>query len=297
MESYSAKPQQEHTSVYFNSIICEGVVPKTINDIPRPIVDNFNALLRKTYPGNADITIQRFQYLIPYIIQSINWNEYGLALESWQIQYYYQRQRFLDKTKLSYDDFLNHQPMQNALAALKLDPVPSFEFILFLTYYYGLRSELRYSSLEQLNRACNALEKIGDNDTAILDISVNGKHFKITNPSFIKASLLSIDQTILKNTKFINDFNEGSNRDKIRAIDYYIIKTILDYFPIKRNSNSNGLYSQEERNLGLSVLSILGRLPDKERSIECGKDNNATFDKLMRDFKHTTIPFAMELFL
>lgn len=51
------------------------------------------------------------------------------------------------------------------------------------------------------------------------------------------------------------------------------------------------------RGHGLSVLSLCGRLPDIEREIVCGQDNNATFDKLMRDFAGVRIPFAMELFL
>ncbi len=49
--------------------------------------------------------------------------------------------------------------------------------------------------------------------------------------------------------------------------------------------------------LVLSVLSICERLPDIDREGECSQENNATFDKLMRDFKDTPIPFAMELFL
>lgn len=58
-----------------------------------------------------------------------------------------------------------------------------------------------------------------------------------------------------------------------------------------------GHFSQAERNFGLSVLSLCGRLPDIDREGECSQENNATFDKLMRDFKGTSIPFAMELFL
>lgn len=48
---------------------------------------------------------------------------------------------------------------------------------------------------------------------------------------------------------------------------------------------------------GLSVLSVCGRLPDLDREGECGQENNATFDKQMRDFAGVPIPFAMELFL
>jgi hypothetical protein len=160
-----------------------------------------------------------------------------------------------------------------------------------------MRSELRYSSVEQLQLAQSALQNLESGKDASIDISVGGKHFKIANTQFVKEAICMIDCQKLKNSSFINEFNEGSSREKIRAIDYYLVKTLLDYLPIKREPNRNNLYNQNERNFGLSVLSYIGRLPDIDRDGTCSKENNATFDKLMRDFNGTRIPFAMELFL
>lgn len=96
---------------------------------------------------------------------------------------------------------------------------------------------------------------------------------------------------------FVNDFNQGPARDKVRALDYYMIKTLLDYLPIDKSLRRGGRFSQVERTFGLSVLSVCRRLPDIDREGECSMENNAAFDKLMRDFAGVPIPFAMELFL
>lgn len=291
------KPLQETTSVYFNAILRKDVTPLTVEALPAEALSAFNNQVRLAFTDEGDVAVRRVRYLVPYILQSIDWDEYGIPLEAWQLRYYYQRERFLQKTFLDYNKFLDHEPMQEAIAALGLEPEPTFEFILFLKYYYGLRSELKYSAVEQLKLACEALSGIGADGSASIDINVNGKHFKINNSSFVKQALLSIDVKALNSGGYINDFNEGAGRDKIRAIDYYTLKTLLDYLPVRAKSERGGMYSQEERNFGLSVLSFIGRLPDVDREGECSKENNATFDKLMRDFRGVRIPFAMELFL
>lgn len=198
---------------------------------------------------------------------------------------------------MTYEQFINHEPLQQSVLDLGLEPEPTFEFILFLKYYYGMRSELRYSSIEQLTMAQEALSILKGGKEATLDINVSGKHFRFTNTRFIKAALALIDKDRLQDGAFVNDFTEGSSRDKLRAIDYFMIKTLLDFLPIKNRNIRRGQFTQAERDFGLSVLSLCGRLPDIDREGECSRENNATFDKLMRDFKGVRIPFAMELFL
>lgn len=180
---------------------------------------------------------------------------------------------------------------------MHLDPEPTFEFILFLKYYYSLRSDLHFSPIELLEQAREALTTMPENGDASVDIAVNGRHFKITGRDVVGKIFEGLDTEPLSAMRFSDDFSHGGNRDKLRALDYYIVKTLLDYLPIKADSPRRGAYCQDERNFGLSVLSLCGRLPDVDREGECSKENNATFDKLMRDFRDTTIPFAMELFL
>lgn len=297
MKSSTDKPVQEATSTYFNSIVKEDIVPMTVEDLSPEVIEEFNGKVRLAFASDSADVIRRVRYLIPYILQSIDWNEYGIPLEAWQLQYYYQRDRFIKKSHLDYETFLTHAPLQKAIADLGLEAEPTFEFILFLKYYYGMRSELRFSAIEQLAMAQQALSGLDENADASLDINVAGKHFRFCNTEFIKAAITLIDKEKLKSGSFTNDFIEGPSRDKLRAIDYYMIKTLLDFLPIKNRSNRRGQFSQAERNFGLSVLSLCRRLPDVDREGECSRENNATFDKLMRDFKNTRIPFAMELFL
>ena len=175
-----------------------------------------------------------------------------------------------------------------------LDPEPTYEFILFLKYYYNLRSDLRFSPVEQLQKLREALAQ--DNPVARMDVTVNGKHFKFENSHFIKQIFANINPDTLSSGAFRNNFDEGGAREKLRALDYYLIKTLLDYLPVQ-NRSQRGQYSQAERNFALSVLNYCGRLVGDDPEFLCTSFNNVTFDKLMRDFRGTKIPFAMELFL
>ena len=289
-------PTQETTSVYYNNIIRKNIRPISVDKLDMGILDDFYNKMRLAFPNEDEDYIFRVKYLVPYILQNIDWDEYGIPLEDWQLKYYYQRERFLQKTGLDMTEFMSHEPLQTSIHKLDLEPEPVFEFILFLKYYYGLRSDLRYSCVEQLDRLKQELKSSADSNVS-MDVNVGGKHFKISDSDFIRVLFNSIDEGSLCRSNFVNDFNQGSPRDKIRALDYYIIKTLLDYLPINTSYRRGGNYSQYERNFGLSVLSFLGRLADIDRVGECGSENNATFDKLMRDFKSVPIPFAMELFL
>lgn len=288
------RPVQETTSIYFNPILKKAVVPIPVENIDKGLIDTFNKAVEDAFNVDAPVVKERIKYLTPYIIQNIDWEEYGIPLEGWQLKFYYQRERFLKISGLSYDRFINHSLLLNSINDLGLEPEPVFEFILFLCYYYHLRSDLRFSPIELLERLQKELNK--ENAKAQMDVVVNGRHFKFSNSSFIRTLIASVKTEELTRGSFINNFDEGPHRDKIRALDYFIIKTLLDYLPIKTD-RKKGKFSQAERNFSLCVLNFCGRLKGEEPDIICSQFNNATFDKLMRDFKDTEIPFAMELFL
>lgn len=289
-------PVQETTSVYFNNIIRRDVSPITINELAQESIDSFNQQVELAFTDEAEAAKRRFRYLVPYILQNIDWEEYATPLEAWQLKYYYQRDRFIRKTGLDWDRFLKHEPLQRSLETLGLEPEPVFEFILFLRYYFGLRSDLKFSCIEQFDMMVDELENC-ESANVTMDVNIGGKHFKINNSQFLRKMFNSVDRSRLSGGAFINDFNQGTSRDKLRALDYYLVKTLLDYLPTDKSLRRGGRFSQAERNFGLSVLSICGRLPDIDREGECSQENNATFDKLMRDFGGQPIPFAMELFL
>lgn len=287
---------QETTSVYFNNIIRRDVSPITVEELDPNALEEFNRQVDLAFTDEAETVKDRVRYLVPYILQNIDWQEYTIPLEAWQLRYYYQRDRFLQKTGLTWERFMDHEPMHTAIEKLGLRPEPVFEFILFLSYYYRLRSDLRYSCMEQFDSVLNELDSYSG-DSVRMDVKVGGKHFKISDAAFIRKMFHAVDRSQINTGTFVHDLNQGSSRDKVRALDYYIVKTLLDYLPTDKSLRRGGRFSQAERNLGLSVLSLCGRLPDIDREGECSQENNATFDKLMRDFRGTPIPFAMELFL
>lgn len=288
------RPLQETTSTYFNNILNRDVTPQTVLTFDPDKIKEFKDVVAQAFPEQADDINHRVYYLIPYILQTINWDEYGSGFQPWQLIYYYQRDRFLQKTGLRYEDFMQHEPLMRSIQDLGLQPEPTFEFILFLKYYYELRSGLRFSSVEQLDKLMEALSS--ENVVAKMDVVVNGHHFKFENTPFIKSLFGAIDPSYLNSGAFRDNFDEGGAREKIRALDYYLVKTLLDYLPIKSRSQ-RGQYSQPERNFGLSVLNFCGRIGGDSPEVICSNLNNVTFDKLMRDFKGVRIPFAMELFL
>lgn len=256
---------QESPSVYFNNIIRKNVEPVNVDMLSPEVLADFNAKVMEAFGDDGETTVRRIRYLVPYILQAIDWDEYGIPLEVWQLQYYYHRERFLAKTHLSHADFKRHQPLQDAIAALRLQPEPTFEFILFLKYYYDLRSDLHYSPIEILRQARGALESMPENAEASIDINVNGRHYKISGRDAVMQIVGGVDTESLRKMKIRDDFTHGGNRDKLRALDYFIVKTLLDYLPIRRDAHRRGLYCQDERNFGLSVLSLCGRLPDIDR--------------------------------
>lgn len=285
---------QETTSTYFNNIVNRNVTALSVLDFDKDKIREFEATVRIAFPDEADIVNRRLNYLIPYILLAINWEEYGSGLEAWQLRYYYQRQRFIDRTGLRYENFLNHNTLVRAIDELGLEPEPTFEFILFLKYYFNLRGDLRYSAVEQLGNLQKALEQ--HDAKARMDVTVNGKHFKFENTQFINHIFKHLKPDDFTDGAFCDNFDEGGSREKIRALDYYLVKTLLDFLPIS-NHSQRGLYSQAERNFGLSVLNFCGRLAGEDVEGLCSSENNVTFDRLMRDFRDYRIPFAMELFL
>ncbi|MDE6576715.1 MAG: hypothetical protein K2K58_00885 [Muribaculaceae bacterium] len=63
----------ESTSVYFNNIVKRNVEPITIADLSETTVAEFNRQVGMAFTEEQDITVRRVHYLIPYILQNIDW--------------------------------------------------------------------------------------------------------------------------------------------------------------------------------------------------------------------------------
>lgn len=114
------KTIQETTSTYFNYILNRDVVPLSVDQLQPEVVEEFTRIIESGFSDEAELVKRRFKYIIPYVLQSIDWDAYGIPLEAWQLRYYYQRERFLQKTALKYDDFLNHEKANTPLHSFRI---------------------------------------------------------------------------------------------------------------------------------------------------------------------------------
>ena len=84
-------------------------------------------------------------------------------------------------------------------------------------------------------------------------------------------------------------FVERENkRVRERTIQYSLVKTLLDYLPIKVKKPGGCKICTSKRDLALCIL-YLCKLLMGDPAYVCTKDNNITFDSLMRAFKDFNI--------
>lgn len=109
--------------------------------------------------------------------------------------------------------------------------------------------------------------------------------FEFANSLFIQSMLEFYSSHNLISHGLIERENK---RVRERTIQYSLVKTLLDYLPIKTDKSEGVSFVQAERDLALCTL-YLCKLLMGDPAYVCTKDNNATFDKLMRDFKDFNI--------
>ena len=255
----------------------------------------FNAWIKK-YPENEQGEIaERLKYIRSYTLRFPEFDG-----EQWQpsqdaTNYYDNREQRIDDCGLSEDEFNEFEILQESISDLGLFPKATFDFIVFI--WRELSKWLYRGTIERMEDRINRLVARIDerpNDSMELDIKIGSKHFKFANQQFIKSIIAS----------FINSRLESGNQVETiypakREIDYILVRTILQFLPIKHKKQKKGTFTQAERNLGLCVLWLTGGLNHKkgdDPTDYCTKDNNATFDKLMRDYKDMPLPIISPLF-
>lgn len=254
----------------------------------------FNAWIKKYPESKHKEIIERLKYIRSYALLFPEYDGEQWVPSQDAINYYDNRGRRIDASGLSSKEFYEFDILQDAITELGLSPIATFEFIAFI--WRELSKWLYRGTIERMedrvNRLTNRIEE-RPNDKMELDIKVGSKHFKFANQQFIKSLIAS----------FINSNPESGNQVEIiypakREIDYILVRTILQYLPISHKKQKKGAFTQAERNLGLCVLWLTGELNHKmgdDPTDFCTKDNNATFDKLMRDYKDMPLPIISPL--
>ena len=255
----------------------------------------FNAWIKKYPESKHKEIIERLKYIRSYALLFPEYDGEQWVPSQDAVNHYDNRGRRIDTSGLSQKEFYEFDILQDAIKELGLSPIATFEFIAFI--WIELSKWLYRGTIERMEDRVNRLKNRIDerpNDKMELDIKVGSKHFKFANQQFIKSLIAS----------FINSNLESANQVEIiyptkREIDYILVRTILQYLPISHKKQKKGAFTQAERNLGLCVLWFTGELNHKKGDAPtdfCTKDNNATFDKLMRDYKDMPLPIISPLF-
>lgn len=255
----------------------------------------FNAWIKKYSESEHEDIAERLKYIRSYAVLFPEFDG-----EQWQpsqdaTNYYDNRKQRIENSGLSEDEFNEFEILKESITDLGLSPKATFDFIVFI--WHELSKWLYRGTIERMEDRINRLVTQIDerpNDSMELDIKVGRRHFKFANQQFIKSIIAS----------FISSNLESGNQVETiyptkREIDYILVRTILQFLPIKHKKQKKGTFSQAERNLGLCVLWLTGELNHKkgdDPTDYCTKDNNATFDKLLRDYKDMPLPIISPLF-
>lgn len=254
----------------------------------------FNAWIKK-YPDSEHKAItERLKYIRSYTLRFPDFDgEQWLPTQDAE-NYYENREQRIDNSGLSEDEFNDFDILQEAISDLGLSPKATFDFIVFI--WHELSKWLYRGTIERMEDRINRLiARIDErpNDSMELDIKVGSKHFKFANQQFIKSIIASFVSSNLESGNQVETIYPAK-----REIDYILVRTILRFLPIKHKKLKKGTFSQAERNLGLCVLWLTGELNHRkgdDPTEYCTNYNNATFDKLMRDYKDMTLPIISPL--
>lgn len=255
----------------------------------------FNAWIKKYLDSEHEEIIERLKYIRSYALQFPEFDGEQWCPAQDAENYYDNREQRIDNCGLSEDEFNEFEILQESISDLGLSSKATFDFIVFI--WHELSKWLYRGTIERMEDRINRLiARIDErpNDSMALDIKIGSKHFKFANQKFIKSIIAS----------FINSRLESGNQVETiyptkREIDYILVRTILQFLPIKHKKQKKGTFTQVERNLGLSVLWLTGELNHKkgdDPTEYCTNYNNATFDKLMRDYKDMPLPIISPLF-
>lgn len=199
--------------------------------------------------------------------------------------YYRSRNTYLKELPFTEDEFYNFTLIQEAINKLELQPQPAFEFIAFLYHIIKVWSENQITTgISKVNNILSILEE-QPNAKLKMNIKVDGKNFEFENSLFIH-SMLEFYSSYEQVSHYLVE--RENKRVRERTIQYSLVKTLLDYLPIKVKKSEDVKFVQAERDLALCTL-YLCKLLMGDPAYVCTKDNNITFDSLMRAFKDFNI--------
>lgn len=259
------------------------------------IDNNFLNQLNVHYDScRSKLILENLKYIKSYCNKHPVFNgEYYQPLNA-PYGYFWSRDNILLELKLSEKKFSAFTLLQEAISALGLEPQPTFEFIAFLFYHIKEYSDKEYTTCgKQVEKTIAAMVNCAETEKISMMIKVGSESFEFHNRLFIKSLLREYNHANARSQQLIE---VQVKKRQQRIIQYSLLKTLLNELPYRVEKAKDAKYTQSERNFGLCVLYFCQLLNGEVESV-CTKDNNATFDKLMRDFEKYNISFFKNLTL
>lgn len=206
--------------------------------------------------------------------------------------YFWSREHILSESKITEENFYKFALLQEAISALGLESQPTFEFIAFLLNLIKKYSEKRVVTCkERITKTLTAMANCNKEDKISMKIKVGRESFEFHNTLFIKSLLREYCHANSKSQQLIE---VKIKKRQQRIIQYSLLKTLLNELPYQVEKAEGVKYTQSERNFCLCVLHFCKLLIGEVESA-CTKENNATFDKLMRDFAGTETNYFLSI--
>lgn len=210
----------------------------------------FNAWIKKYPESKHKEIIERLKYIRLYALLFPEYDGEQWVPSQDAINYYNDRIWWIENCGLSEEEFNEFDILQESIAELSLSPTATFDFIVFI--WHEVSKWLYRGTIERMEDRINRLVARIDerpNDSMELDIKIGSKHFKFANQNFIKSIIASFVSTNLESGNQVETIYPAK-----REIDYILVRTILQFLPIKQKKQKKGKYTQAERNLCLCVL-------------------------------------------
>lgn len=257
------------------------------------IEDNELICTLEAYGVGKDIIamIPNFKYIKLICGHFPLYDDTGLNTSFLPVRYIHNRQKILSElpSNINQEEFYSFQHLQNCITALELEPQPLFEYIAFS--YYRISNYIKYKTETCRERIINCAKLINEeytNDKPSMMIAIGKNKISFNNENFIKSLLSIVYNNNYKCLYLIEKINKVTRE---RTIQYYLIKSIMDFLPIKAKREAGAKFNQTERDFYLCILHFCGLLLGEEDFV-CSKDNNVTFDNLIRTFQESTIPYS-----
>ena len=248
--------------------------------------DSLEADFKNEYQQEDVVSIlDSIEYIRIYCRNFPYFNGYDYQPLQAPFAYYRSRATYLRELPFTEEEFYNFTQMQETISKLGLKPQPIFEFLAFLYHIINVWSENQITTSGAKVDNILSLLKEQPNAKLTMNIKMGSKTFEFANSLFIESLLEFYSSHNLISHNLVERENK---RVRERTIQYSLVKTLLDYLPIKVDKSEGVRFVQAERDFALCTL-YLCKLLMGDPAYVCTKDNNATFDKLMRDFKDFNI--------